>query len=577
MFIHSQKGKPDIPDFIQYKDVTANAPEDICNLFSRFFSSVFEPTEVSDDFDVDSIPDLNLTSDLLLSNASISKDNLLRELRKLDASKGSGIDNIPPIFLKHTAYSLLEPIHYIFNRCLSEGVFPSIWKSARIVPVHKGGSKNDVENYRPISILPAISKVFESVVHKLIYPSLHTKIIEQQHGFVQNRSTTTNLLIYTSYLFEALDANKQTDSIYTDFRKAFDRVDHKILLYKLAFNGIRGNLWRWFKSYISNRTQKVVVNGFESAFVPVTSGVPQGSILGPLLFVLFINDVFQCFQFCNILLYADDLKIFHCINNPFDHIKIQEDLDRFSAYCIRNKLNLSLNKCKVISFVKKKTPSKFQYSLCGVDLLSTDTIKDLGITLDSKLHLDSHIENIVNRAYKMYGFVMRTCSKFTRSSTLIYIYKSLIRSQLEYAVSVWNPYYNKYIESIESVQKKFLRHVNYKFTNSYLPYQNLLRKYNILSLQSRRIQLNAQLLYDICHGRYDCIPLNNKISYNVPRRAHTRRHLPPFATGKCRTNAGKRSPMYQLTHTYNVNLSSIDILSCPLGHFKNLLKQRFKQ
>jgi hypothetical protein len=190
-------------------------------------------------------------------------------------------------------------------------------------------------------------------VHNIIYPLLHNIIIPQQHGFVKRRSTTTNLLLYTSYIFEGIDNNKQIDSVYTDFRKAFDRVDHQILLEKIAFNGIRGNLWRWLKSYITNRTQKVVINGHESDYVPISSGVPQGSILGPLLFILFINDIQNCFQFCDFLLYADDLKIFHVINSSDDQIKFQADLDRFSDYCDVNKLSLSINKCKSITFTKK--------------------------------------------------------------------------------------------------------------------------------------------------------------------------------------------------------------------------------
>lgn len=185
--------------------------------------------------------------------------------------------------------------------------------------------------------------------------------------------------------------------------------------------------------------------------------------MGPLLFIIFINDISNCFQYCKFLLYADDLKIYHTINCADDHAKIQSDLDRFSTYCQRNKLSLALNKCKVIRFTKKKVISNYKYTLCGTDLNSTEIIKDLGVTLDSKLHLDTHIDNIINKAFKMYGFVMRTCLAFTQLSTFLYIYKCLVRSQLEYAVSVWNPFYQKYIDALESVQKKYLRRLSYKF------------------------------------------------------------------------------------------------------------------
>lgn len=163
------------------------------------------------------------------------------------------------------------------------------------------------------------------------------------------------MLEYTTYLFDNLDKNILTDSVYTDFQKAFDRIDHKNLHNKIAFNGIRGSLWHWFKSYITNRTQKVVIKGFESKnsnFI-ISSGVPQGSIIGPLLFVIFVNDVDECFNFCNVIMYADDLKIHHTINNIEECINFQDELHRFEQYCTNNNLSLSIKKCKAITFTKK--------------------------------------------------------------------------------------------------------------------------------------------------------------------------------------------------------------------------------
>ncbi|XP_045455112.1 uncharacterized protein LOC123664638 [Melitaea cinxia] len=301
-------------------------------------------------------------------------------LESIDNSKGAGVDNISPIFFRETATVIDQPLHYLYNKCVSDGIFPKIWKSARIVPVYKSGLKSDIENYRPISILPVLSKVFERLVHNAIYPFMHNNILQQQHGFVKRRSTITNLLTYTTDLFDGLDANTQIDSIYTDFRKAFDRVDHRILLEKIVYNGIRGNLWRWLKSYISNRTQRVVVGGYESSTSSVSSGVPHGSILGPLLFVIFINDINKCFPNSKFLLYADDLKIYRKINIYQDHELLQEDLDRFTTYCYENKLELSLNKCKSISFTKRKTVSIFTYSLCDTDIVKVQNIRDLGVT-----------------------------------------------------------------------------------------------------------------------------------------------------------------------------------------------------
>lgn len=393
----------------------------------------------------------------------------------------------------------------------------------------------------------------------------------QQHGFVKKRSTVTNLLVYTSYLFESLDNNKQTDSIYTDFRKAFDRVDHKILLDKIAFNGIRGNLWRWFKSYITNRTQRVVINGHESKPVSISSGVPQGSILGPLLFILFINDIHKCFKFCKYLLYADDLKIYHIVENDVDHIAFQQDLDRFSEYCIENKLQLSIDKCKVITFTKKINKKTYSYCLGDSALDRVNSIKDLGVILDSKLHLDIHIESIKSKAFKMFGFVMRSSLHFKKPFTFLHLYKSLVRSQLEYAIAVWNPFYNKYNTALEMVQKKFLRSMHYRCFHSRMPYKTLLSNYSILSLENRRTLLDAMLLYDLCHSKYDCIDLNNKLCYRVPSRATPARAAHPyqlFAISTARTNAGKREPFNRLASSYNKFFNSIDIISSKPSNYR---------
>lgn len=568
-YIANKKKNNDIPSCVYYREIMSSEPRDICNMYSTYFRSVFEPSTVPDGYNIGSSTHTvdNPTSDLIISDLNFTLDNVRSELRRLDPTKGTGADNIPPLFLKYTADTICFPVQYIFNLCIREGVFPHIWKVARITPIYKEGLKKDVENYRPISILPSLSKLFERLIHNAVYPSLHNIIIPQQHGFVRRRSTVTNLLVYTTEIFRNLDKNKQTDSVYTDIKKAFDRVDHRILLDKIAYNGIRGNLWRWFKSYITNRSQKVVINGFESDLVPISSGVPQGSILGPLLFILYINDIKNCFKFCNFLLYADDLKVYHTINNYQDHLNFQQDLDRFSAYCLKNNLLLSINKCKSITFTRKLNVSSYTYVLCNTNLEKVQIIKDLGITLDSKLTLDVHIENITARGFKMFNFVIRSSIYFKNEITYLLLYKSLVRSQLEYAVSVWNPLYKCYIKNIERVQKKFLRCMHYKLCHNIIPYEKLLNKYKLLDLSSRRQQLDVMLLYDLVHNRYDCSELVNELRYKIPFRTSRYKHK-VFAIATCRTKAGQRSPLYRMTSSYNDLFNCIDLFHERVGCFR---------
>lgn len=499
-----------------------------------------------------------------------TESRVLQELKRLDPVKGAGPDGLPPVFLIRIANYISLPLAIIFNKCIGEGVFPTIWKLANITPVHKGGHKNDVDQYRPISIMSTLSKLFERLVHDIIYPILHNTIIQEQHGFVRKRSTASNLILFANNLFENMDKRIQVDAVYTDFRKAFDKVDHKLLLDKIAFNGIRGDLLRWFSSYITERSQRVLINGFQSSTIKVTSGVPQGSILGPLLFILFINDIKQCFLNSKFLMYADDLKAFKPIYSINDSYLFQEDLNRLSEYCHQNKLKLNLQKCNFITFSKKVTNVNFTYSLCDAPLIRVESLRDLGILFDHKLHLDLHIDKIVNKAYQMYGFIMRASHDFHQPSTYLHLYKSLIRPQLEYAVSIWNPFYTKYKDIIERVQRKFLRAMHFRCYRATLSYRKLLEKYKLQTLEDRRTLLEAMTLYGICHNNFDCIDLTNKICFVVPRTVHRRevRAYQLFSTTSSKTNAGKRAPLHRMVDTYNKFFNEIDIFHQPLSTFK---------
>lgn len=577
-YMSNRKAKPEIPSTMQYKNNKSSDPVGICNLFSDFFLSVFEPSSTSLSQWQPPPPTFSENS-TYLTNLQFSESSILKELKLLDTSKGPGPDSLPPIFFKQTANNICVPLYIIYNKCVLEGVFPEIWKRANITPVHKSGSRHDVEQYRPISILSVLSKLFERLVHNEIYPILHNSIIDEQHGFVKRRSTSSNLLIFTNFLFQNLDNRVQVDAVYTDFKKAFDKIDHELLLNKIAFNGIHGNLLRWFVSYIQNRSQKVVINGFQSRSIVATSGVPQGSILGPLLFIMFINDIKKCFNNSNFLLYADDLKIYKTIKSIEDSICLQQDLDRFMTYCHTNKLQLSVPKCNYINYTKNKNIIKHTYNLGNAFLSKVTALRDLGIQLDTKLCLNLHVDNIVNKAFKMYGFVMRSSSDFKRTSTYLYLYKSLVRSQLEYAVPIWNPLYNKYVEAIERVQKKFLRAMNYRCNKTYLSYPQLLTRFNMTTLESRRKYLSATTLYKIVSNMFDCIDLVRCICYVVPRTVHKRQARAGrfFAVASCRTNAGLRVPIRRMADIYNDNFIEIDIFTCNEHQFKLAVLQKIFQ
>ncbi|RVE54312.1 hypothetical protein evm_001139 [Chilo suppressalis] len=274
-------------------------------------------------------------------------------------------------------------------------------------------SKCRVENYQPKSILNVFGKCFEKAVYKEIYPVIKQGIPDEQHGFVEGRSTLTNLGLFVSDLHKNMVMQSQVDVIYTDIEKAFDRVDHVILLQKLYQLGIRGDLFRWIKSYISNRKQAVVIGGDRSEFVNIPSGVPQGSLLGPLFYSAYLNDIGSCFKHAKFLLYADDTKIYMKVKSNEDCLQLQKDLDRLSEYYVRNRIAVNETKCIHIQFIRRKNAIEYNFKLNNTSLCRATTVKDLGLYLDTKLTFEKHFEHIINKAHKNLGFIFRVTKEFS--------------------------------------------------------------------------------------------------------------------------------------------------------------------
>lgn len=401
--------------------------------------------------------------------------------------------------------------------------------------------------------------------------NIEKTIVNAQHGFVKDKSTTTNLLLFSNFLFESMDARVQVDVVYTDFQKAFDKVDHILLLRKLAFNGIKGNLLRWFMSYLDCRSQRVIINGHESEAATVTSGVIQGSILGPLLFIIFVNDITNCFQNSQFLMFADDLKIFKTVKSINDCKLIQEDLDRLENYCNENKIFLAYEKCMQISVTRNKHKIINTYNIGGKFLKRVGIVRDLGVYIDEKLILDKHIENIIKKAYKMAGFVLRISKPFKKLSSYLLLYKTLVRSQLEYASVVWNPYYTIYSERIERIQKKYLRAVHYRLWGKPPSYEKSLETFKLNSLAKRRQVADAVALYNICNAKYNCPELLSQIYFRTPTRRTRSTAL--LATTVCSSNAGERAPLHRICKNYNNDLASIDLFTGSLPMFRRKLTE----
>lgn len=455
--------------------------------------------------------------------------------------------------MKSCSEGLVAPLYNIFNQSLSSNVFPDRWKSSYIKPTHKSGSRNVVENYRGVAILTTFGKLFESLVCDLICNGLSSLVSQEQHGFVKGRSTSTNLLEFVSHAIKVIESGSQLDVIYTDFQKAFDSVSHSILINKLMTLGMDSNLICWIKSYLSGRLQFVKLMGHESRKFAVKSGVPQGSHLGPLLFILFMDDVTKIFKSMR-LLYADDLKLCGKVKSVADAIRLQMDLDALSRWCKLNRLDLNIDKCKVISFFRIKSPIHFQYSIDGISLSRVKIIQDLGVWMDEQLTFDRHIEFITSKAYSMLGFVKRICKEFTNMQALKSVYFTLVRSCLEYASVVWHPYQLVHMNKIESIQKKFLmyalRRTVRRDRNYRLPsYLDRCASINIEPLWRRRINLNILFVYDLLSGRIKSPALLSLVRFNNPVRTFRRTEL--LVVDFHRTDYGQHEPMNNIVRMFN--------------------------
>lgn len=566
-YVSENRKGVNVPRSVTHENVEHNDNQSIADAFGRFFADVFEDPlkPVIRKTDVE-----NMRDSTYVHLDSISSDEIINKINALKTNKGPGPDLIPPIFIRSCAVSLSSPLHIIFNQSLRTGVFPREWKLAKITPIHKSGKTNLVSNYRPISVLSHFGKLFESIVTNFLFCSLQSTISIRQHGFFGGRSVLTNLSPYISYLSQNMDQGTQVDAVYTDLSKAFDKVHHATLLKVLSDYGVGSNLLRWIGSYLWERSQFVIINDAFSSLYRVESGVPQGSHLGPLLFILYINDICKCFHNINFDLYADDIKMYFAVKDSDDARKFQDDLNRFDEFCSLHYLSLNVNKCKHITFTKNVNIVSTSLSLSNKILEKVKVVKDLGIYLDSKLSFERHIDDIVSRSFRMLGFILRISRSFRSEETLKVLYFSLVRSIVEYATPIWNPFYHKYINRIERVQRKFTRVLYYRFGNRQVecPYDARLRLYRLTTLEQRRVVFDQIFLYRIMNGHFD-FPLINEVYLNT--RAFTGRRRELFYVPRARTSLFYNSIFLRIMRFYNWHSFFIDIFNISQVAFREEL------
>ena len=453
---------------------------DKANILQKQFTSVFTVEPPGD------LPSISKKANTILKNMKVNEKEVKELLDAINPNKSIGPDKLHPRMLKELAKCLSKPITILFNMTLDHGTVPEEWKIGHIFPIFKKGKKQIAENYRPISLTSVLCKIMEKLVRSHVMKHLvDNKLLSpKQFGFITGRSTTTQLLYFIDKCMDIISEGKVLDTIYFDFAKAFDSVPHKRLLHKLKAYGIDGNTLAWITSFLVGRKQFVAVDNVSSEVSSVTSGVPQGTVLGPILFVIYINDLLENVK-SDGLLYADDTKIFRCILTKEDAKKLQDDIDTLEAWSKIWLMNFHPGKCHVLTLGKfEAIQLAYKYTICGEEIEHVASEKDLGVTIDEELTFEDHICNKVRIANALVGLIRRSFS-YLDGPTFKKLFTAMIRPHLEYGVCVWSPYLAKYIDMIEKVQERATRLIN---GFSKLEYSERLKKLNLTTLSFRRFR-----------------------------------------------------------------------------------------
>ena len=584
------KSRSSMPDLIKpgtEKNPTyAKTDQDKAEILVDYFSSVF-----TTESDLNNMPPFDEREyDKPLDNINITESLVFDKLKKLKINKSPGPDNIHPRVINSAAKTLAKPLSIIFKTSLENKTLPDEWKHANISAIFKKGKKTLPQNYRPVSLTCIICKIMESIIRDAVVKHMteNNLFSQYQFGFISGRSTVLQLLHVLNIWIDILDQGGTLDAIYCDFMKAFDKVPHKRLVYKVEKYGIKGNIIGWIDSFLSGRTQCVNINNHKSSNAPVTSGIPQGSVLGPILFVIYINDLPEVINSGSIaFLFADDTKLFRQIINN-DDLKIQQDdvskavkwsniwlLKFHPDKCVH--LGIGPNRESIKEYqpelngrpLKKKICEKdvdkkhaedscnhkYHYEMDGHILKRSKYEKDIGVNVDNDLNFNVHINSMVNKANRVMGIARKTFSNLN-CEIFIPIFKALVRPHLEYAAPVWSPHGHgsgHLKTKIEDVQRRATKRIP---GMKDLCYSARLRKLKLPTLAYRRVRGDMiqvfKLLMPIKKGAYDnSLPKLLKLKSDIGIRVVGGKNNKQLYKGNVRNNLAKSSFNFRVCKLWN--------------------------
>ena len=443
-----------------------------------------------------------------LDDFDFTAEDIKAALSELDPSSAGPDGDIPAKILTGCKSSLCTPLFLLWEKSLEDGLTPPSLKMQFITPIFKRGNKTLAANYRPVSLTSNLLKTFERVMRNKLVEHLEENNLlpDSQHGFRKRRGCLTQLLDHMDDIFAELNSGNEVDVIYLDYSKAFDKVNHKILLAKLEKLGIKGKVLAWIKDFLSGRYQTVSVEGEKSSFEVVRSGVPQGTVLGPILFIVYVADLQHRVLHSKIGTFADDTKLKKNILSEESPVELQEDLERVVEWSAANSMVLHEDKFEVVHYELNKTlllrELPFHDELCmyttpsGETISPTGTVRDLGILLSNDCSWTPHITKISSDARRMAAWVLRAFKDRSRT-TMMTLYKSLVRCKLEYCSPLWSPYLIGDIQALESVQRYFTRRVE---DLAQFNYWERLKKLQLMSLQRRRERYTIIQMWKMYNG-----------------------------------------------------------------------------
>ena len=457
--------KPEYPNQFTKDNLIIQDTKEIVNKFNNFFVNA-GPTlanRIVELRDTTGINEKNIKpnlSSIFIKN--VHESEIIEIVNHFKNKRSTDHTDLDMMLVKEIINTIVKPFTYICNQSFITGIFPRNMKIAKVIPIFKSGDKYQFTNYRPISLLSQFSKILEKLFAARLdsFIDKHKLLSEHQYGFRPNRSTSMAVIDLVEQITTATNNKQYTVGVFIDLSKAFDTIHHEILLKKLEIYGVRGKANEWLKSYLSNRLQYVHMNGTDSNKEEITYGVPQGSVLGPRLFIMYINDVCEIFNQMSCVLFADDTSLC-CSGKHLDQLldTVQNELSALKNWFDVNKLSLNVSKTKFIIFGNRPITKGAKIMINNVEIERVFETKFLGVTIDNKLNWKTHINNIRTKISKTIA-VMYRMKPMLNQKSLYMLYCSLVLPYMSYCVEVWGNNYKTAIKPIVLLQKKAIRLVS---------------------------------------------------------------------------------------------------------------------